>query len=221
MRYEIFLDLTSTVRNVFFLTVSLLFILSGAVNVGFSGFFFAIPFLIVFFKLIKNYSKKYKYSLITVVAIVCMFFIWDKPNNKIIFPYIDSQAEIVAGWAYIKTSDTNYFYLIAPESIDRWKNYSDNTSPIELVVLDKNLELTMVSVESETEYPTFITYFKIIFTDSNGVNYYMYPERLLKGIAVGDIKSNELKGVKSFQSTWTKYLGNIMLWPMLPIIIFN
>ena len=221
MRYEIFLDLTSTVRNVLFLAVSLLFIFSGAVNLGFSGFLFAIPFLIAFFILIKNYRKKYKYSLITVVAIICVFFLWNKPNNKIIFPYIGSKAEIVSGWAYVKTSDSNYFYLITPESIDWWQNESDNSYPLELVVLDKSLELTMDRVEPEIEYPTFILSLKIFFTDSNGVNYYIYPEELLKGIAVGDIKSDELKRVESFQSIWTNYLGNLMYWPMLPMMLFN
>jgi hypothetical protein len=221
MRYEIFLDLTSTVRNILFLAVSLLFIFSGAVNLGFSGFFFAIPFLTLFFKLIKNYRKKYKYSLITITAIICVFFIWNKPNNKIIFPYIGAKAELVSGWAYVKTSDSNYFYLITPESIDRWKNESDNSKPLELVVLDKNLRLTMDRVEPETEYPTFVLNFKVLFTDSNGVNYYIYSEELLKGIALGDIKSDELMRVESFQSIWTNYLGNLMYWPMLPMMIFN
>jgi hypothetical protein len=214
-----FWALTSTVRNVFFLTVTLLFILSGAVNVGLTGFLFALPFVIAFFILIKNYNKKYKYSLITVVAIICVFFIWNKPYNKIIFPYIGSEAEVVSGWAYVKTSDSNYFHLITPESIDSWQNESDNINLLELVVLDKNLQLTMDRVE--LEYPTLVLSFKIFFTDSDGVNYSIYPETLMEAIAAGDIKSDELKGVKNFQSTWTKYLGTLMAWPMLPMIMFN
>ena len=219
MRYEIFLELTSKVRNVFFLAVSLLFILSGAVNVGLTGFLFAVPFLVAFFVLIKSYSKKYKYSLLAVVAIVCVFFIWDKPNDKIIFPYIGAKAEVVSGWAYAKASDSNYFHLIPPESIDSWQNQSDDTSPLELVILDKNLELTMERVESE--YPTLVLSFTIVFIDSNGVNYSIFPETLQKGISLGDIKSAELKGVESFQSIWTRNLGLLMLWPILPKIIFN
>ena len=219
MRYQIFLDLTSTIRNVFFLAVSLLFILSGAVNVGLTGFLFAGPFLIAFFILIKNYDKKYKYSLITLVAIVCAFFIWNKPYNKIIFPYIGSKAEVVSGWAYVKTSDSNHFHLITPESINSWQDESDNINILELVVIDKNLQLTMDRVESK--YPSLVLTLYIFFTDSNGVNYSIYPETLIKAIAVGDIKSDELKGVESFQSTWTKYLGTLMVWPILPMVVFN
>ena len=48
MKYEIFVDLIPSVRNAFFLAVSLLFILSGAVNLGLTGFIFAVPFLIAF-----------------------------------------------------------------------------------------------------------------------------------------------------------------------------
>ena len=219
MRYEIFLALTSTVRNVFFLTVTLLFILSGAVNVGLTGFLFALPFVVAFFILIKNYNKKYKYSLMTVVTIICVFFIWNKPYNKVIFPYIGSGAEVISGWAYVKTSDSNYFHLITPESLESWQNESDNINLLELVVLDKNLQITMDRVE--LEYPTLVLSFKIFFTDSNGVHYSIYPETLMEAITAGDIKSDELKGVKNFQSTWSKYLGTLMLWPMLPMIIFN
>lgn len=206
-------------HNVFFLAVSLLFILGGVVNIGVTGFFWALPFVFTFFILIKHYSRQSKYSLIILVVTVCVFFIWDKPKNTLIFPYLGSKAEVVSGWAYTKTYDSNSLHLIPPEDIEFWKEQLDSKYLLELVVLDKNIELTMDRVEFT--YPEFVLSVRIIFTDADGVNYSIFPKTLIKGVAIGEIKSEQLKGVESFQSTWTEYLGNLMAWPMLPIIIFN
>ena len=220
MKHEFFLELISkSGRNDFFLAVSLLFILGGVVNIGITGFLFAIPFLFTFFMLVKHYSRQSKYSLIILVVTVCVFFIWNKPKNTLIFPYLGSKAEVVSGWAYVKTYDSNNLHLIPPENIETWKKNLDSKYLLELVILDKNIELTMDRVE--LTYPEFVLSLTIIFTDSNGVNYSIFPEELIKGVAINDIKSKQLKGVESYQSTWTEYLGNLMLWPMLPIIIFN
>ena len=206
-------------HNVFFLAVSLLFILGGVVNIGVTGFFWALPFVFTFFILIKHYSRQSKYSLIILVVTVCVFFIWDKPKNTLIFPYLGSKAEVVSGWSYTKTYDSNSLHLIPPEDIEFWKEQLDSKYLLELVVLDKNIELTMDRVEFT--YPEFVLSVRIIFTDADGVNYSISPKTLIKGVAIGEIKSEQLKGVESFQSTWTEYLGNLMAWPMLPIIIFN
>ncbi|MEZ9369131.1 hypothetical protein AB4140_09955 [Shewanella sp. 10N.286.51.B2] len=206
-------------KDIVFLTVSLLFIFAGAVNLGFTGFLWATPFMVLFFIIIRDYHKRLKYSLIIIVSMVFAFFMWDKPTNKLIFPYLGAKVELVSGWGYQGAAYSNQFYLIKPDNIENWRQRSHTNDPFEVVLFDENVTLTMDRVE--ISHPSFGLSLGVIFTDANGNEFYISPDSLINSVAIGDILSEQLTGVESTQSAWSNNIGLLMAWPMLPVILFS
>tara|TARA_R110001583_G_C5365587_1_gene382102 strand:- start:13 stop:465 length:453 start_codon:yes stop_codon:yes gene_type:complete len=150
-----------------------------------------------------------------------MFFAWNKSQNSLIFPYLNAGIEIPAEWAYVRVSDSTYHSLIPPEHINSWRAdmKSDPDYILWLAVSEKSIFATMNRVEVTHEM--FVTRLSIIFKDPSGKMYSITPKALIKAVAIGSIKSSDLKGIENFQSTWSHYLGNLMFWPVFPILLFS
>lgn len=222
MKHEFFLELISdSVRRIFFIVLSIIFILGGAVNIGATGLVFALPFIFILLNKLDYYGKLIKKITIIIMVIVCMFFIWNKPQNAFIFPHLSAEIEIPAEWAYARVSDSTYHPLIPPERISSWRTDMESEPDyiLWLSVSEKNFIATMNRVEVSHEM--FVTRLRIIFKDTSGKMYSITPKDLIKAVAIGSIKSSDLKGIENFQSTWSKYLGNLMFWPIFPILLFS
>ncbi|MBA6361993.1 hypothetical protein H4J49_19520 [Colwellia sp. BRX8-6] len=88
-----------------------------------------------------------------------------------------------------------------------------------LKVSEKSIIATMSRVD--ISYEMNLTRLNVVFKDSSGMLFSITPKDLIKAVTIGTIQSKGLKGVESFQSTWSQYLGNLMLWPSLPLFIFS
>ncbi|TWX45739.1 hypothetical protein [Colwellia hornerae] len=222
MKDEFFLELISeSVRRIFFIVLSITFILGGAVNIGATGLVFAMPFIFILFNKLDYYQKFTKNITIVILSIICVFFVWNKPQNSLIFPHLNTEIEISAEWAYARISDSTYHPLIAPEHINSWKTdmKSEPDYILRLTVSEKNIFAVMNRVEITHEM--FATRLRIIFKDSSGKMYSITPKALIKAVAIGSIKSIDLQGIENFQSTWSHYLGNLMFWPVFPVLLFS
>ncbi len=222
MKHQFFLELISdSVRRISLIALCIIFILGGAVNIGVTSLAFALPFVFILFYKLDTYGRAIKNRTIIVLSVVCMFFIWNKPQNSLIFPYLNAQIEVPAGWAYMRVSESTSHPLVPPEDINSWKTdmESDPDYILWLKVSEKSILATMHSVE--IRYEMNLTRLNVVFKDASGKLFSITPKELIKAVAFGTIQSNDLNGVESFQSTWSQYLGNLMLWPSLPLFLFN
>ena len=196
--------------------------IGGATNNGFSSFVLVIPFIVIFFVKIKPLCHLYQILLLLFLTIVCSCLAWDKPKNILLYPYLNTEIEVMTGWAYIKTSDAMDYQLIAPSSINFWRDnirHEENYFDDELVILKKTIHLTMERVEAL--HVGFSTQLKPVFLDVKGNQFTLFSEDLYEGIRLGTIKSSALENVNSLQSKGTKYFGDLMFWPLLPLFIFE
>jgi hypothetical protein len=222
MMREYFLELIlDTIGRIFFIVISIFFVLGGAVNIGITGLVFALPFIVYLFYKLDYYGTFVKNITIIVLLIVCTFFLWDKPKNALIFPHLGAEIEVPAGWAYMRVSESTSHFLVPPERINYWKAdmESDPDYILWLKVSEKSIIATMSRVD--ISYEMNLTRLNVVFKDSSGMLFSITPKELIKAVTIGTIQSKNLKGVESFQSTWSQYLGNLMLWPSLPLFIFS
>lgn len=215
---ELILDSTG---RIFFIAMSIIFVLGGAVNIGATGLVFALPFVVYLFYKLNYYGASVKKTTLITLSIVCTFFLWDKPKNPLIFPYLGAEIKIPAGWAYMKTSENTSLTLVPPERINYWKKNmeSDPGYILWLKVSNKSTIATMSSVE--ITYVMNLTRLHVVFKDASGKLFNITPKELIKAVAISTIKSKDLQGVESLQSPWSQYLGNLMFWPSLPFFLFS
>ena len=220
MKYILLLQfIPKNIRNILTIIVSIIFIAGGSINRGFSGFFWAIPFVVIFYKKLKHYTKYQQIILVAILLFVCVPLGWNKTNNTMLYPYIGSQAVFVAGWGYVQYSDSKYYSLLSPERAKNFEigKYDQDFYSKPLATIDS--ALTMKMVEMDYSFADFGHQLIPVFVDSDGNKYKIYSRNFIEEIERGTIRSDDLEGVENFQSQWTEFLQNLMYWPMLPIIL--
>jgi len=197
------------------------FVLGGAVNIGITGLLFALPFMSYLFYKLDYFGTFVKNTTIIILSIVCTFFLWDKPQNSLIFPHLGAEIEVPAGWAYMRVSESTSHFLVPPDKINDWK--ADMESNPDYILWLKVSEKSIISTMSRVDitYEMNLVRLKVVFKDASGMFFSITPKELIKAVAIGTIQSKDLKGVESFQSTWSEYLGNLMFWPSLPFLLFS
>jgi len=206
------------VQKTFTISICALFIVGGAVNNGMTGSLMAVPFFIVFFLKLKSYDTRKRVFWLLLLILICAPLEWNKPKNTILYPYLNTEAEIKSGWGYEKHSD--YYTLISPEAIE-FKIKSKKIPPFihsrNIVVFDKDIRVKMDRMH--VSHSEFSTHLLPVYLADDGTEYLIFTDDLFKGVSTGTIKSSALVGVDNLQSSWTISLGNLMSWPMAPAFI--
>ena len=108
-------------------------------------------------------------------------------------------------------------YLFSPERISSSREH--DKSPPEFYIFEEAIQMHMVKMsvshaELGTELkPIFFFFYRNLFS--------IFADNLIEAIKKGTIKSNDLQGVEDLQSLWTRCLGNLMYWPLIPMIILS
>ncbi len=219
--------------NILLLSISIVFMAGGAVNNGFSGFFFAIPFMILFLFQLRHFT------LIQVMGILCLVLVlliplrWNQPENKLLYPYLGSVVEFQKEWGYEHYEDSHYTSLVPPKYAAT--SFDDEGRLLDIPTATRDTPTTMRMVRMEVSTADFGMQLKPIFEDSQGQRFSVYSRELFEGIDEGNVVSNDLKKVNRkpvllggftensdpLQSRWSQYLGNLMYWPMAPVIIYT
>ena len=198
------------------LVLSILMILAGAVNNGFTWFLLAIPYLILFLYLIKKFFKKQAIRLITAVSLAVILLGYDHSHNVLLYPYLGSEIQLTDGWGYQRFESSEVHYL---------KDFTgrlDETSPSYISKQDlfqQPLKLTLSEIHAT--HPDMVLSLEPIFTTQTGDKLQISESELFKSIKEGRILSKDLDGVTNLQSRWTYWLSALLMWPRLPMMILG
>jgi hypothetical protein len=188
----------------------MIFILSGAINNGWSGQFFAIPFWIFFIIILFNSTKKFSLISLTTLLIPYFIFSLDHKTNPILYPILGSQIELVGQWNYVVYSDSPHLKYLAPPSEKdfSWSAYKTHIK----IVTPLTLELAGI----DTSHADFGTQLIGIFRDKNGDTFRFYLNGLKRELSEGTITEDAGSGFKDneYQSNFSQRLGLLMMWPL-------
>lgn len=208
-------------KKVAFATLSTcsLFLISGAVNRGFSGYLFAIPFVVPFlFALFySTFCVKTRVIWFLVVAVTFGYFRWNPAENRLIYPYIGDQFTVSCNWQAVRYpleyTGHRYITLIPlDEEIDQ--RYA-----IETVSFDCQHSLTLVRVFEH--HADFGTQYHSVFATADGKEVVIDNYRFEKAVERGDLVHPELRSSYLLQSRWSFNLSMLMMWPALPIFFLS
>ncbi|CAV18409.1 Conserved hypothetical protein; putative exported protein [Vibrio atlanticus] len=198
------------------LIICVLFIASGAVNQGFSGFFMSLPFMITLIYTLKGCSFKVKVSSIVVVAILITPLVWKHEENKIIYPWIGDEFVADCGWKAVKyeQSYTGYNYeTLIPKGAKVDEQYVISQR---LISCDASWKLIRVFVH----HPDLGTLYYPVFSITN-VEATMSGYELNDAFEAKTLNHSQINYSYELQSEWTNNLSSLMMWPTIPILLLN
>ncbi len=215
-------------------SVSVLFSLGGAFNVGMTGFWTAVPFMVLLsFLTFKKNRIVFVYSLVFIL--VCITINLTIYKNPFVFPVLKNgvQIEVVSDSLYRKFSDgsgsfikPDDVYINEPtkEQKDALNNFSnsDHSSSIEIsdsaIVSHDNMQVVFKLKKEQKLTIKGVHNFGGI--DSTNMNYLVTE---LGNMSEEEIEKGNIRITPeaAVQSKWSRYLGNLMYWPVFPVVILT
>ena len=199
------------------LIICCFFILSGAVNNGFSRWAPAIPFLFLAIWSARDLSQKTKALIAGVMMLLC-WIIWPSEDNSLIYPHVGEPVYLQGNFVSIKYSMEPHNYIYSPDQTLPAEHVESRTffgeGPDEI-----SQQLVLSGVK--TSHPDFSLKLHAVLTDNKGNDYLLREEKLKDGIKDGIIVisgQSSLNHFDSLQTRWSYWLGMGMAWPV-PIIL--
>ncbi len=189
-------------KFVIYYLVCIPFIISGAVNAGFSRYFMAIPFIVLALWISRSKLNNALLFYGTIALIVVVVFVsHTQTRNPLLFPIISGgQIEILRDGYQITYEDGS----------GGFSNDSSCDSCITKTKVSKGDVHKVLGVLMG--YPDFGEKI-ILVTDIGQFDQYDYAP------VVGDEKNIRLN--KPARAAWADALGMLMAWPMAPIMVFS
>ncbi len=225
---------SKNIINISFIIISILFSLGGAFNVGTTRFWMSVPFM--FILILLSFKRNIKYGIATIIfIIVCIIINLTIYKNSFVFPILKSgvSVEIQKDGLYESFSDGSgsfvdekNIYINKPtqEQQEQLDNFlkDDSLSLIKIVdsaTVSSDDIITIHKVKAGQKLP-ILRVFNFGGIDSQNQNYLVTE--------LGDINEDEIEKGSIIitqntlvQSKWSKYLGNLMYYPLVPILFLN
>ena len=185
--------------------VSIIFVLSGAVNDGISKYFMAIPFMVIMLWISKFKFRKNILFYFSIFLIIFSIIInHTQTKNPILYPIIaGGTIEILKDGYCMKFIDGSSGFYSEEE-----KNFScTGCGPVESPILKKGEIYSVTGIE--IEHPEFGTDIHLI-TDACYFSEYNY-----------NAGRENIKISRNAQSVWAKNLGMLMAWPVIPFNVYT
>ncbi len=201
----------NTFFRLFFLLLSGLFVLSGAVNQGFSLFIFAVPFLIwfVFLSLLFSHAVRIM-SFCFLILCYCSYNAASEGTNKIFYPYVGSTITLSGEWLSVKNA------IIYPK-------IGEDISGRNLSHVDFNNGTKCIIDAVEVTHPDF-TEVRVAMVSCNNKVYEVRESTINeyygKGIYMEGVSNKGGETEVLLQSEWSLRLSDIMAWPLIFLILF-
>lgn len=194
--------------------ISALFILSGAVNNGSTGQFFAIPFWLIFFASLFRFPNKQRVNILIIVALLYIPLVSNHEENILLYPKLGSSITLSGNWGYNIHYDSNYKYLSPPHEQPR----ETDKYTIETGEIDSSYPLIMARIS--TNHADFGTTLVPVFQTQDGKEYRIHASSLITELSRGTVHSSELEGLSEheFQSNWSRRFSLLLMWPVLILI---
>lgn len=216
------------------IVVSLVFSLAGAFNVGMTGFWMATPFMVLLLVLsFKKSRKDFVFSSIFVVVCIIINLTIDK--NPLVFPVLreGTQIEILKNSLYRSFSDKSGSFI---EGKDVYINEptADQQIKLDSFLKDNNVSSMQISDSAIVSSDNIQTIYKLkagqrfpvlgVYNfggiDSQNQNYLVMA---LGHVAEDEMQKGNIRIVPDVpvQSKWSKYFGNLMYWPVAPLLLLT
>ncbi|WEM41185.1 hypothetical protein PTW35_11085 [Photobacterium sp. DA100] len=207
-----------TFKQLLLFAVSFLFSTGAIMNIGFSSFFWGIPFFLILAHLLLQLNRSGKLIALAVLPLIWVPFI-HKENNRLYFPVIDSKLSLLeSAWCATLFTDTEYYSLWPKETFN--SSYNEDRYIKDKYCLEGANSFTIVGVHvSHADFG--VNLWPIIQNDQSSKKYLLYEGYISGGLTEKTITSDSLKPSTQYQSHLTLYLGSLMYYPMLPIILYS
>jgi len=195
------------------LTLCGLFILSGALNRGFSEYFFAIPFLL-YFILLSSTSGILTKVLSSTFLLFCIgaYQASASGKNTLIYPYVGKEVKIESEWIAIESESREYLALLWPS-----KENTSITVPNSSILKISQQESCRI-IKVVVGHPDLSESRKAIL--KCGTRSVVISEKTINDHLGQEITLEE-KGLQSviLQRPWVIALTALMAWPVLFIAL--
>lgn len=183
-----------------FLIIAVVVTIGGAINSGMTTFFMAVPFM--GYLLYQSYKEGKLYFMACVIFIViCIITSKTRDSNPLLYPIIRNGTATVLQDGYQRTfsiDGSGSFQTSSTTTISCAGCGGDKVTP-----LKKGEVYKVLGVHHGPDG----------FRDEVGV----ITE--VGRFSSSDVNYNRYIGLnKPIQSTWSKYLGNLMYWPIFPFV---
>ncbi|EPF2927425.1 hypothetical protein ACSL9C_000257 [Vibrio navarrensis] len=200
----------------FMLATCAAFIVAGAVNQGFSGFTFALPFAAVFLYLLKRFSFKVRVIALCGIVLMVLPFAWQHEENTIIYPWIGDEFIASCGWEAITYGKefTGYQYatlVFEGDEVD--EKHLLSRRPI-------SCEATWALKRVLVRHPDLSTQYYPVFS-IDGFEATMSGRELNTAFQAGRLTHAHIARSYELQSEWTQDLSQLMMWPSVPISLLT
>lgn len=192
------------------------FIVAGAVNQGFSGFTFALPFAAVFLYLLKRFSLKVRVIALCGIVLMVLPFAWQHEENTIIYPWIGDEFIASCGWEAITYGKefTGYQYAtLVFEGGEVDEKHLLSRRPI-------SCEATWALKRVLVRHPDLSTQYYPVFS-IDGFEATMSGRELNTAFQSGRLTHAHIRHSYDLQSEWTQDLSQLMMWPSVPISLLT
>lgn len=212
--------------------VSIVFSLGGAFNVGMTDFWMATPFMLLLVVLSFRSRRKYCRALSIVFVVVCIAISMTLYKNPWVFPVLreGTQVEVLKRSLFRSFSDgsgsfveANDIYINRPsvEQQNRLDSFLRDDSTFSMRISDamswSDFE-TVYKLEIGQHFPVLGVY-NFGGIDSENRNYLVTT---FGRIREDEIQEGNIRIVPDLpiQSEWSRYLGNLMYWPV-PLLLMR
>lgn len=216
------------------IVVSIVFSLGGAFNVGMSGFWMATPFMLFLVALSLKRSRR-DFVLSSIFVVICIAINLTIDKNPLVFPVLreETQIEVSKNNLYRSFSDKSgsfvevkdiYVNKPATEQQNQLDSFlkDDRASSMQIsdsAIVSSDDVQTIYKLKAGQRFPVLGVY-NFGGIDSENENYLVTA---LGHIGEDEIRKGNIRIVPDVpvQSEWSKYLGNLMYWPVAPISLLT
>lgn len=214
--------------------VSFIFSLGGAFNVGMSGFWMAVPFML--FLLVMSFKRSRRFFVFSsIFVMICISINLTIYKNPLVFPILQEGTEIEIA----KDSLYSSFYDGSGSFIDKEQIYINEPTIQQQNQLDSFLKddhASSMQISDSAVVSSSNT--KTIYKLKAGQRFLVLGVRNSGGIdsanknylitKLGHISEDEVQKENvrivpdiPIQSRWSKYLGNLMYWLIFPLMLLT
>ena len=190
---------------------SSIFLLSSAVNNGLFGYLCTIPFWILLFFGIRNFSGKYQAITFFSILSIFIFIIKTHDINPVIFPVIGKNLVTEGDWYIERYKNTYYLYPHEKDpSIIRLSNAINEDRSL------NSYSIIGIDNSNSTNYSDHIA----VIQNNTGQEFRIHTSSIKRQIDNRNIISKELKGLEphQYQSDISKIFSSLAIWPLSIVI---
>jgi hypothetical protein len=217
-----------TLRNVGS-TISILFCIGGAFNVGMSGIFLATPFMFFLCFINSVTFRSFFASLAFIVA--CAFINKNIYTNSFVYPILKNGVEMVVtrdnlfltyesgSGLFLEPGSAILNNVIQAEKKEILNDFLKDNARSFMKITDGSYNRQLIKFKKDQKIKIKGVY-NFGGIDSENSNYIVTE---FGRVSEDEVEKGNLKIIPDnpVQSKWSVYLGNLMYWPALPLALLS